>query len=113
MNISNGEAEKSIRPLTVVELEASESVQPGEIVATLWDYADSGSAIRGDAVVTAIERSSPSEIDLRDMREAAIEGIISQARNRLDSSSTTVHREQGEYAQVVGHIGLKLEELAK
>lgn len=101
--------------LSLVELDAKENVTPSDIVATLWDYADSGAAIRGIAVVGAIERCNPpaSEADLKDIQEAAMAGIIQQAKNWTHAGPTTVRTEQGEYAHVVGCVGIKLGELVK
>lgn len=101
--------------LSVVELEDKQDVSPSDILATLWDYADSGAAIRGIAVVNAIERCSPSASadDLKDIQEAAIAGIVEQTRNWTHASPETVRKEQGEYASVVGRVGVMLEELTK
>lgn len=99
--------------LSIVELQAKEDVTPSDVVTTLWDYADSGAAIQGIAVVNAIERAQTTAADLRDIQEAAVAGIIMQARNRLHSKPSTVRAEQAEYAHVVGRVGMMLEDLAK
>lgn len=59
-----------------------------------------------------MDRCTLSGLDLEDIQELAAHGIIKQAKNELHASEETVRQEQSEYAHVLGHAGVKLEELA-
>jgi len=100
------------RPKSFAELEAQEEVSEEELVASLGGYADSGAAIRGDVVVSIIERTSLTQDGLEALQAAAVRGITAQAKNRFYSSPETVNTEQGHYAHVLGAVGLKLESIA-
>lgn len=100
-------------PLTVVELEALEHPSPDQIIETLFEYADSASAIRAEAITAAIARANPAERQLLDIQEAAIRGIVAHTARQsgerpLGCSDTTLRAMRDQYAQVVGHVGILL-----
>lgn len=101
-------------PLTVVELEALEHPSSDQIIETLlFEYADSASAIRAEAITAAIERANPAERQLLDIQEAAIRGIVAHTarpsgERPLGCSDTTLSATRDQYAQVVGHVGILL-----
>ena len=91
------------------QLVSEPAVSGDELVSTLEDYADIGAAIRGDVVLDLVGRTELTTTHLESLHTAAIRGLTEQARNRLHSSPETVIKEQSEYAQVAGAVGLLLE----
>lgn len=90
------------KPLTFAELEAKADATAAEVIASLRDDAESGAAVSSNVVISVIERATPAYEDLEELQTAAVSGIVAQERIRNRT-------EQAEYARVVGHVGLMLE----
>jgi hypothetical protein len=101
MNHHN-QAPTTEQPLTFAELEVKADATADEVIASLRDDAESGAAISSNVVISVIERISPTYEDLGALQTAAVSGIVAQARIRNRT-------EQAEYALVVGHVGIMLE----
>jgi hypothetical protein len=103
-----------LRPkVTFTDLQARETVAASEVIEALWHHADVAAYVNAFTVIGEIERSGASEDELLQIHEALVSGIIAQARVDGFANTTRLRDVQGEYAHVLGHVGLKLEGLAR
>jgi hypothetical protein len=80
------------------QLEAAESVGTLDVLATLKVYGSSGAAINGLVVTAIIDRTTLTDMDLVQLRQAALVGVNHPQR------SHDIPKEKQEYQDVVAHI---------
>lgn len=102
-------SEKGISPEESIvysfrELAIAKNIRAIDLIATLRDYATSGSAIRGDVVNSILERVELNKLQLAEIKLAALEGAIiqyGQIKTYLgENEQTAALREVGQYVQV-------------
>lgn len=95
--------------VTFQDLQAQEEVRPSEVIHVLWLYADATASLNAFDAKAEIDRSQPALDDLKAMQEALIDGITAQSKADGHPNVTQLKAMQGEYANVLGHVGLMLD----
>lgn len=106
--------------LTLAEIVEIKDVAPPEIVAGMLRSLEAGSVMVPDSLIDAIDRSKPDKTHLQGMLVAAVDWLIgiSEAETKRPWTHVLFCPIEGskqarlELAKIVGHVGLKLKDLA-